>query len=431
MVMAAAARTRTPSLVVRTGPCSRGDRFIFAWARSRRRDVGRQPWRLGRLFPPSLFLRRSVHLRLDPQLPLGRGAASLAPRAVLPPLSMTSGWETAYPVCDPDRDALPSLRIEEIPVSKEPQEDRETTVTVMEGQISTGKINSPRIDCDRTAGTSSGLIGPPEMAWNASVSPLRPTGPFETWLPRPVSPQPCPTLEMRLPAPVSPHCLPGLLNTTMTGDVSPHIRVGKLEIVPSGHVSPRPRVGPPEMTPDDVLPIEDTGTLKMALPAPVSPQHPPGSLETAASLQTEPTRMLKVYYRKGSKARQFHDGQQDGTGRELLALENEHTTDPRPDTLTAMGAPLVATRKEEFLNKICRRPDACLLLPNKTARKQLLPLQQQSGIPQGLCRAFQAPTFSAPGGGLVRSFRVAHATSRACLKPRFLPLFFVVVLCRL
>jgi hypothetical protein len=50
MVMAAAARTRTPSLVVRTGPCSRGDRFIFAWARSRRQVAGRHPWRLGRRF---------------------------------------------------------------------------------------------------------------------------------------------------------------------------------------------------------------------------------------------------------------------------------------------------------------------------------------------------------------------------------------------
>jgi hypothetical protein len=333
------------------------------------------------VFPaPSLFLRRSVHLRLDPQMSLGRGAATLAPRVALPAPSTTSGRETAYPVRDPDRDALPSLRIDETPVSEEPQEDRETTVTVMVGQISPGKINSPRIECDMTVGTSSemvgsprNLIGPPEMAWNASVSPLRPTGPLETWLPRPVSPQPCLTLETRLPAPVSPHCLPGLLNTTMPGAVSPHIRAGMLEIVPSVHVSPRPRVGTPEMTPDDVLPIEDTRTLKMALPAPVSPQHPPGSLETAASLQTEPTRMLKVYYRRGSKASQFHDGQQDGTGRELLATENGHTTDPRPDTLTAMGAPLSATRKEEFLNKICRRPDACLLIPNKNSKKATPP----------------------------------------------------------
>jgi hypothetical protein len=51
MVMAAAARTRTPSLVVRTGPCSRGDRFIFAWARSCRQDAVLQLWRLGRCFP--------------------------------------------------------------------------------------------------------------------------------------------------------------------------------------------------------------------------------------------------------------------------------------------------------------------------------------------------------------------------------------------
>jgi hypothetical protein len=83
--------------------------------------------------------------------------------------------------------------------------------------------------------------------------------------------------------------------------------------------------------------------------------------------------MLKVYYRRGSKASQFHDGQQDGTGRELLATENGHTTDPRPDTLTAMGAPLSATRKEEFLNKICRRPDACLLIPNKNSKKATPP----------------------------------------------------------
>jgi hypothetical protein len=221
-------------------------------------------------------------------------------------------------------------------------------------------------------GSPRNLIGPPEMAWNASVSPHRPTGPLETWLPRPVSPQPCPALETMLPTPVSPHCLPGLLNTTMPGSVSPHIRAGSLEIVPSVHVSPRPQVGTPEMTPDDVSPLEDTGTLKMALPEPVSPQHLLGSLETVASLQTEPTRILKVYYRRGSRGSQFHDDQQDGTGRELLAMENGHTTDPRPDALTTMGAPS-ETRKEEFLNKICRRPDACLLIPNKNSKKATPP----------------------------------------------------------
>jgi hypothetical protein len=158
----------------------------------------------------------------------------------------------------------------------------------------------------------------------------------------------------------------------MYGSVSPHLRVGSLEIVPSVHVSPRPRVGTLEMTPDAVSPLEDTGPLEMAMPEPVSPQYLPGTLETAATLQTEPTSTLEVYYRRGSRASQFHDGQQDGTGKDLLVMENGHTTDPGPDALTTMGAP-AETRKEEFLNKICRRPDACLLTPNKNSRKATPP----------------------------------------------------------
>jgi hypothetical protein len=43
---------------------------------------------------PALFLRRSVHLRLDPQMPLGRGAATLAPRAALPALPRSRSWRS-------------------------------------------------------------------------------------------------------------------------------------------------------------------------------------------------------------------------------------------------------------------------------------------------------------------------------------------------
>jgi hypothetical protein len=270
----------------------------------------------------------------------------------------------------------------------------------IDGLISPGKINSPRCHliaaCDRTVGNvlvdmsngePLGLAepgsprsrnGPPEMAWNASVSPHRPTGPLETWLPKPVSPQLCPgPLETILPAPVSPHCLSGLLKTTMPGSVSPHLRAGSLEIVPYVHVSPQPRVGTPEMTPADVSPLEGTGPPEMAMPEPVSPQYLPGSLETAATLQKEPTKTLKVYYHRGSRANQFHDGQQDGTGRDLLVMENGHKTDPGPDAFTTMGAPS-ETRKEEFLNKICRRPDAFLLIPNRNSKKAIPPSQTPS-----------------------------------------------------
>jgi hypothetical protein len=54
-------------------------------------------------------------------------------------------------------------------------------------------------------------------------------------------------------------------------------------------------------------------------------------------------------------------------------MENGHTTDPRPDALTTMGDPPSETRKEEFLNKICRRPDACLLIPIKNRKKATPP----------------------------------------------------------
>jgi hypothetical protein len=131
----------------------------------------------------SQFQRRPVHLRLGPQLSLGRGAATLVPRAALPAPSRTSGGETSNPERDPERDALSSLRIEETPVSEEPQEDREVPEAVIEGQISPGKINSPRCHliaaCDRTVetvlvdmsigeqtepGSPRSLNGPREMA---------------------------------------------------------------------------------------------------------------------------------------------------------------------------------------------------------------------------------------------------------------------------
>jgi hypothetical protein len=72
----------------------------------------------------SLFQRRPVHLRLGPQLPLGRGAATLAPRAALPAPSKTSGRETANPERDPERDALPSLHIEEAGIPGAPGRQR-------------------------------------------------------------------------------------------------------------------------------------------------------------------------------------------------------------------------------------------------------------------------------------------------------------------
>jgi hypothetical protein len=73
---------------------------------------------------PSLFQRRPVHLRLGPQLSLGHGAATLAPRAALPAPSKTSGRETANPERDPERDALPSLHIEEAGIPGAPGRQR-------------------------------------------------------------------------------------------------------------------------------------------------------------------------------------------------------------------------------------------------------------------------------------------------------------------
>jgi hypothetical protein len=110
------------------------------------------------------------------------------------------------------------------------------------------------------------------------------------------------------------------------------------------------------------------------MPEPVSPQYLPGSLETAETLQIEPTKSLKVYYRRGSRANQSQDSHQVGTGRDLLVIENGHEPDPGPDALTTMGAPS-ETRKDEFLNKICRRPDVFLLIPNRNSKKAVLPLQ--------------------------------------------------------
>jgi hypothetical protein len=69
----------------------------------------------------SQIQRRPVHLRLGPQLPLGCGAATLAPWAAHPAPSKTSGGETL----DPERDALSSLRVDATPVSEEPHEVRE------------------------------------------------------------------------------------------------------------------------------------------------------------------------------------------------------------------------------------------------------------------------------------------------------------------